>query len=338
MMGFILLLQGCSEASKPGRPPGAHPYPDDTGTADSEDSRETDPDGGETDETGNSEGDSEPPSPVCGPAADAVPLPLPDWTKEPMNPEWRGGDPVPGWDDRDCPYHYAPDVLHFDYRTQWEGDLAFGRSVKSPGPPRMYLYRYKPYDFIKEPGAKKGFVFTFELILWSRAIDGGGPPPGDVRGTGWFGQDGTGERITFSAVAITPFDLLLPMPNVHGGAGASTCVRYSGPDRVTGSVYLAPYAPPGQKDGRSPYPIVSYELDFQHLYPEHAAQEANYPFISEFGYTSREVTYAEGTPYAESWPWDEITDPAIRSAIFWRYMPANDPHCYEAMRRTGERP
>ena len=43
--------------------------------------------------------------------------PLPAWTREPMDPDWRGGDPVPGWEDRDCPYLYGPDVMHLDYRT-----------------------------------------------------------------------------------------------------------------------------------------------------------------------------------------------------------------------------
>jgi len=36
-------------------------------------------------------------------------------------------------------------------------------------------------------------------------------------------------------------------------------------------------------------------------------------------------SYYSGTSYDEAWPWDEITDPATRAAVYDRYLPWNTP-------------
>ena len=212
-----------------------------------------------------------------------------------------------------------------------------GRYHGAPGPPRLSVAWIKWYDAQPEAGGGY-FAFPFELYLSSWTLDDGRPPPVDPRGTGWWGPRGTTNRTTDFAVAYTPFDLINEPPDHHGGA--SSCFRYVGPDRYEGSTYIAPAGPPGHKDGRSPYGIVSWEVDFRNVYQEHSGDEAIYGYVkvddavAANGY----IGYSDNITYVQAWPWEEITDPGIRSALFWRYMPANDPYCLESLRRTGLRP
>jgi hypothetical protein len=41
------------------------------------------------------------------------------------------------------------------------------------------------------------------------------------------------------------------------------------------------------------------------------------------GFTTAHFVYER--PYADAWPWDDITDPAIREAVYERYEPYNAP-------------
>lgn len=259
--------------------------------------------------------------------------PLPDWTKEPIDPDWRGGDPVPGWEERACPYRVGPDVIHFAYRTEAGCELLVLGTQDTATV--LSLATYGPFDSVSRSRGGD-FDFPMTLALLSDYEFDNSPAPGNYRGTGWYGPYGTGPHEVYMAVAYTPFDLLLPLPDSHGGP--ATCIRYVGPDRFQGSLYLDPFAPPGRKNGRSPYPTVTWEVDFGHVYPEHAAQLEDYDYIPNFEYDGADIIYQAGTPYAEAWPWEDITDPGIRSAMFWRYMPANDPRYPESLRRTGVRP
>lgn len=329
-MVLLLLSGACGEAPKGDNGGGSNGVAVETATEDTTEPIETDNDKDETagdpGESGDSEGDT-------GEDTASLP-PIPDWAHEPMNPDWRGGDPVPGWEDRYCPDREGPDVLHLDYRTDGVVILVIGHTVGTDEPARLAMSWFEPTDFVPRDG-EADYVFDLRLMIGSDGAPESGTPT-DFRSVGWYAHSAASHRITSRAIAITPFDILLPVPGGHDAL--ATCVTYIGPDRFAGSVYLAPYAPPGQNDARSPYDAVTWQLDFEYVFHEHAGSEDDYPGIPNWEYWTQAVEYYRETSYLEAWPWTEITDPGVRAAMFWRYMPANDPRYLESLRRTGVRP
>lgn len=250
---------------------------------------------------------------------------IPPWAEEPIHPDWRGGDPVPGWDDRPCPYWYGPDVVHLAYHVVSYSRSVVGWYSGEPGTSSLMWLDYVAHDTDAEDEMRPDFLVAVHLF---QSLDA----PGDGRGVGWY-LPRYGTRTISSQSAVTPFGDLRPVDDLH--TGGTACLRYVGPDRMAGSLYMAPYAPPGQTDGRSPYPVVTWVIELEFLYAEHAGTSFDFPLCPS-AYSN--VMYAEGTPYNRAWPWESITDPGIRSAMFWRYMPTNDPRYPESLRRTGVHP
>lgn len=108
-------------------------------------------------------------------------------------------------------------------------------------------------------------------------------------------------------------------------ADTRVCISRFRPDQLRGVVYV------DMRDGYVPhsdwYASVTITVPFEFTFVPHSAF---------YGYGDRPwdkkpegtddfyIQYGDLT-YDEAWPWDEITDPAVRDALYEMYTPWNNP-------------
>jgi hypothetical protein len=239
--------------------------------------------------------------------------------------DWAPGDPIPGWEDYDCPepgdganeivmeipgYYYAYTDFGIDYTT--------GRSPLKMFASLTDCVERGCSDGTRDPNADIGFMVD----------EGHEPAP---RGLGWYLPDGDADTepyVYFGRVRsnFVPYAYPWVDPYDHRAAKFSVCISRSGPDGFRGSVFMD-----NPRYDWSVYPAFRYSFAMDLRFGEGSGSSPDGdPGCDRNSDGPHEGTYGGayyGTdyPYDEVWPWDEITDSAIRDHVYAAYYPCQSP-------------
>lgn len=245
----------------------------------------------------------------------------------PKTATWAPGDDIPGWEDQPCPELKQGEVEVDGYDSPFqthvgvvgEADGSFGGWALSLG----------VADCVNSP---------------CEVSDGDVDGPGtyiEARAT-WYTSDviaramGTYlEDVEEGPELTSTWGVSLLGTWSHMGEGepldntvATMCVERFRPDGFR-AVVSARYLPRHWEAVESPwYPDFSVRHVIEVSWPPHSAEQ--YPADEvwtdepEHDPLYRSISYY-AAPYNEAWPWDEITDEAIRAQVWQMYLPYNDP-------------
>lgn len=253
-----------------------------------------------------------------GDSAEGPGFPYPEWTRVPPDPDWRPGDPVPGWEPDDCDEEAEPNELSIAGMAAIDGTIAaplhhFSKQDAGHQPSRLQLglndcLGFSCGDRVRRTQPFADFVVSAES--------------GSVRR---FKGKYSSERIShwIGIVASTAFGGHVSY-RYGKNSVADGCIGDVRPDVVRGwaRVITVPEARPG------PYAELKLRIPFDVLLPSRSA------FLPLDDYNPAKPSGEESHPYyvyydpleyLTGWPWDEITDPAIRSALFWYGLPYDWP-------------
>jgi hypothetical protein len=111
-------------------------------------------------------------------------------------------------------------------------------------------------------------------------------------------------------------------------ATTELCISRMRPDQLSGVLEIYPRLWHwGTADYLSFYHDFRVRIPFTFMFGDHSAELTDEPtdsFVEPEG--ADRVSYGYfGLTYDEAWPWDDITDPTIRDAVYERYTPWNTP-------------
>lgn len=302
---LALVLAACS--------PPDDPKPGDSDTA--PDSATTDTQDTSPHETADTTTDSQPETADTAPDTEDTGVAPADWSP---------GDDIPGWEDADCAEPEVGQALETTFPDIFvvEGTFVDPSLAAWAGP---HLLTVKLRDCEVFPCRVTDTDVDPNLPRVVAALDGTLGDPGEPRGQGWWGPDGAAPR----AVDASGNGPIEAWSNAaYGSIGSvTTCISRLRPDEVRGVVRVELAA-----DATSIwintalYPSVVYRFPFSVLLADHAGFDASAPDRRPDrpdAYDTAHFVYER--PYADAWPWDDITDPAIREAVYERYEPYNAP-------------
>lgn len=242
---------------------------------------------------------------------------------------WEPGDPIPGWEDYDCPppegAGYAEVALSTPVYVGW-GDATVGGS--EGGGVAGFRFQAIMADCESLPCSFSGSTYSLWGNSWGEMVfeDLGGDLTG--RGQGMFdtvsptrsvsGSEGGVELLSWQYSGDRLTDDVLP----------SACVSRVRPDRISWVLDLRP------RDNRhsSSDAVHGWYRDFtlRVRYDTSLADHAGclIDLDDAYGCVAPEGTSQIGyyqVSYDDAWPWDSITDPDIRDAVYNRYTPWNSP-------------
>lgn len=236
---------------------------------------------------------------------------------------WLPGDDIPGWEDTTCPT--VADVNRFQVvypsLARMVGTIDATRGV--PDVNRFSIATRDCENFTCSAGEELDlripyFRGTFQTVA----------EDGEARGLGAYGPDADGIRpVEGSALLIVGPVSNTAQDGDEANAIVSACISRSRPDEVSGVLYFWL-----EKQGD---PFVNYQYGFSEFWtPFHFSlvDHAGVLLDADPGdglvrgleatLQSFHWTYI-GVSYDEAWPWAEITDPAVREAVYERYQPVD---------------
>jgi hypothetical protein len=237
---------------------------------------------------------------------------------------WEPGDQIPGWDDFDCGAayrdsgHLSVDSLHVYSGSIRMAILAVGdESGRIDGREIGFLATDCDESDCGDP---VDWDDTGVPYAWVNLRDDIGDVVG--RGQGWYGPNANAADFTLGATMNLPFGYFINDLGHYDNMAGMGCLSRVRPDMITGFVTFT--IEDSFYDHPSPwYPAVSIVLPFSVTFVDH--EELDSPTDGYERPAGAELVTYEVYDYDATWPWDEITDPAIREAVYERYKPWNLP-------------
>lgn len=241
---------------------------------------------------------------------------------------WEPGDPIPGWDDHDCADMGGAGYLDLTMPNVvyagW-GELIFGGDGAGTLTARTLQGIYA--DCTISTCNYLGYDESLDDTSWVRValhdysgdLVSRGVGDYDQRGLdrGYPQTKGHSELLTWHSVGEPSLD----------SVRVRLCVSSIRPDRVAWTLEVQPQSP-ADRGGpyNSWYRGLSLRVHYQVEFSDHAGCiiDAADPYgcVPDFG--ESQIGY-DDISYDDAWPWDEITDPDIRDAVYERYTPWNTP-------------
>lgn len=235
-----------------------------------------------------------------------------------LTTDWQPGDPVPGWDDYECvlPFELDEQTTYLDSEL-WEigGEFAYRDGIQTASAYVGFGECWGACSYYDDDASLPG-VEEWSLS-WGAGFDSN-------FGKEWFsGSFPCSERATASGYAwvddvsyyhecydtYNPFSYPVPL---------EVCISIFRPDRIKGIAYMDISEAEGNKTG------------FDYVYA--GIDQVLAPHAAYYHYESWKLLDEEQAPYAfqyydlsydEHWPWDDITDPAIRQVLHDTYTPVD---------------
>lgn len=239
---------------------------------------------------------------------------------------WQPGDPIPGWEDEECKIPEGGNVLRFggwSPPAYFHGGFEYDPDLATDGF-FWWLGWWEDCDGFDCGGVPGDGEFPALYFLLSS-----GPFEAETRGQGAYPSESTTSWVDQSKLL---FDSLFG--TVQQGLAdcgwecntsldsADVCLQSVRPDGIRGRVLMTGL--PG-----SPMETVSYEravfvVEFDVRFEDHSGYENGVTAVAPpSGGEQKSRIFYNYISYDEAWPWDEITDDAIRQQVYDRYTPWN---------------
>lgn len=250
-----------------------------------------------------------------------------------LDPYWDPGDEIPGWEDFECPENVGGNVITIDMPSYSSPDSyrpSYGIDAVPEGLGKPGLVSFEIGDCVNLEckGDPYSIPFLFLLAATNTA------EAATERGLGEYGP---GDTSSFPRSAQATAAISLGWFESSKGdyfvipSAVTACLSRVRPDMITGFVRFEV----ASED--LPFDLEYYDelflvFPFSYIFQDHAGIDESVKYdpkgIPEEVDTSH-ITYSCDSDrfscpsYDEAWPWDEITDPAIREAVYERYTPYN---------------
>lgn len=268
-----------------------------------------------------------PPGLPGAPPAVLPPPPLPGTSVDAMAEAggvraiWQPGDPIPGWPDGEpCGEPTATDTFQLSNPTLWSFE---GTITRAGGVVGMVSARLVTRDCVNfacdttAPFDPSDPFVDLRLRTLSPPQKGAGLLPWGVGAWG-PAQEG-GRTLEFDAET-----LFGRVRNIQAGpranVDAAICLDRVRPDEVRGSYRF------DLERGRSPVPVWQYRkltiwAPFVVRFDGAGGEELPGSAAPLEDGRSHRVWRYVGVSYSDAWPWDQITDPAVRASVYALYEP-----------------
>lgn len=231
---------------------------------------------------------------------------------------WQPGADIPGWEDFDCTDPVGGRVFETTFPDTFQIVGEFLPEQMSVGPHRLEV-RLRDCEFF--PCAETDTDVDRTLPFVAATLDGTWGEDPELLGLGWWGPDDSTDPRHVEAEGNGP---LVGWSNgTHGNIGsASACLERMRPDGIRGVVRIELPVPFGDTPVYY-YDTIVFRFPFQVRLADHAGFDTTRPDTGTApdGYATAHFLY--DIPYEDAWPWDSITDPAVRAQVQERYTPYN---------------